>query len=74
MTCCSKKASFASVSSQPLRTNYGIDPALQLPDTTLILFPLTMISKRIKTGQDVDIYELYDGSKEKVNEIKYNAQ
>ena len=57
-----------------LEDEYGIDPALQLPDTTLILFPLTMISKRIKTGQDVDIYELYDGSKEKVNEIKYNAQ
>ena len=53
---------------------YGIDPALQLPDTTLILFPLTMISKRIETGQDVDIYEFYDGLKEKVNEIKYNAQ
>jgi hypothetical protein len=53
---------------------YGTDPALQLPGTSVILFPLTMISKRIETGQAVDIYELYDGLKEKVDEIKHEAQ
>ncbi|MDB5201709.1 MAG: hypothetical protein JWQ27_1118 [Ferruginibacter sp.] len=57
-----------------VKDQYGTDPALQLPDTTLILFPLTMISKRIETGKDVDIYELYDGLKEKVKEIKHEAQ
>lgn len=29
-----------------VQDDYGNDPALQLPDTTLILFPMTMISKR----------------------------
>lgn len=48
---------------------YGTDPAIQLPDTTILLFPLTMISKRIEAGQEVDIYHLYEGVKEMVNEI-----
>lgn len=52
---------------------YGIDPAIQLPDTTIILFPLTMISKRIEAGQDVNIYDLYHGLKEKINDIKSDA-
>ena len=52
---------------------YGKSPALQLPDTTLIIFPMTMISKRIEDGQDVDIYDLYEGLKEKINEIKFEA-
>ncbi|MDN3657232.1 DUF3806 domain-containing protein [Ferruginibacter paludis] len=52
---------------------FGKSPALQLPDTTLILYPLTMISKRIEAGEDVDIYELYNGLKEKINEVKFEA-
>ncbi|MCE3225563.1 MAG: hypothetical protein K0S32_114 [Bacteroidetes bacterium] len=51
---------------------YGTDPAIQLPDTTIILFPLTMISKRIEANETVDINELYVGLKEKVNEIRTN--
>ena len=47
----------------------GIDPALQLSDTSIILFPLTMISKRIERGENIDIYRLYEGLKEKIEEI-----
>jgi hypothetical protein len=54
--------------------DYGNDPALQLPDTILILFPMTMISKRIEDNQEVDIYKLYNELREKVNEIKHDAQ
>jgi hypothetical protein len=50
-----------------------IDPVLSMPDTSLILFPLTMISKRIERGESVDIYELYEGLKEKIDEIKFDA-
>ena len=49
---------------------YGSDPAIQLPGTSIILFPLTMISKRIEAGQAVDIYDLYAGLKDKINKIK----
>ena len=53
---------------------YGIDPALQLPDTTLIVFPQTMISKRIEMGEDFDIYRFYDFLKEDIDKIKHEAQ
>jgi hypothetical protein len=51
---------------------YGNTPAVQMPDTSLIVFPLTMISKRIETGEDVDIYDLYEGLVEKLNEIDFD--
>ena len=49
------------------------DPALLLSDTILILFPMTMISKRIERGESFDIYEFYVRLKEDVNEIKLQA-
>jgi len=39
---------------------YGRDPALQLPRTSILLFPLTMISKRIEREEEVDIYDLFE--------------
>lgn len=56
-----------------VKDEHGTDPALQLPDTTLIIYPMTMISKRIQAGEEIDIYELYNLLKEKVNEIKFDA-
>jgi hypothetical protein len=38
---------------------YGRDPALQMAGTTILLFPQTMISKRIEAGQSVDIREMF---------------
>lgn len=52
---------------------YGTDPALLLPDTTVIIFPMTMISKRVEKGESVDIYELYERLKEDISEIKLQA-
>ena len=49
------------------------DPAVNLQDTTLILFPMTMISKRIEKGENVDIYEFYERLKDDVTEIKIQA-
>lgn len=51
----------------------GTTPAIQFPDTSIILFPLTMISKRITNGEEIDIYQLYTDLKEKINEIKHEA-
>lgn len=49
---------------------YGIDPAIKLPGTSIILFVLTMISKRIEKGEEVNIYELYQGIKKQIMDIK----
>lgn len=49
---------------------FGRDPALRLPGTTIILFPLTMISKRIERGETVNVYELIDGVVAKIAEVK----
>ncbi|MFG0292607.1 MAG: DUF3806 domain-containing protein [Phycisphaerales bacterium JB050] len=41
---------------------YGSDPALRDTDNpNIIIFPLTMISKRIERGEDVDVFELFKG-------------
>ena len=37
----------------------GRDPALRFPGTTVLLFPLTMISKRIEDGESVDVANLF---------------
>jgi len=49
---------------------FGVDPALQLPYTSLIIYPMTMISKRIERGEIVDVYELYESLKREVDRIK----
>ncbi|NVB85461.1 MAG: DUF3806 domain-containing protein [Kofleriaceae bacterium] len=38
---------------------YGRDPALRYLDTSILLFPLTMISKRVEAGTDVDVAGLF---------------
>lgn len=53
-----------------IEDEFGIDPALRLGDTSLILFPLTMISKRIENNETVNILELFDWIKTKVVELK----
>jgi len=40
---------------------YGRDPALHDWGTTIIIFPLTAISKRIERSEQVDVHELFDG-------------
>jgi hypothetical protein len=38
---------------------YGRDPALRWQDTSLVLFPLTMISKRVEAGERPDLQRLF---------------
>ncbi len=52
-----------------IEDDFGIDPAIKLENTSIILFPLTMISKRIENDEDVGIFELYNSIKSKVNEL-----
>ncbi|KPJ92275.1 MAG: hypothetical protein AMJ53_09715 [Gammaproteobacteria bacterium SG8_11] len=48
---------------------FGRDPAIRYKDTSIILYPLTMISKRIENGQTVDVFELFNGAAAKVEEL-----
>jgi hypothetical protein len=54
--------------------DYGRDPAVRLPNTTIILYPMTMISKRIDRGEKVDVFELYNGTAAQVEALKDKAK
>ena len=38
----------------------GRDPCIRVPTSTIVLYPLTMISKRIEHGEHVDVFALFD--------------
>jgi hypothetical protein len=40
--------------------DYGRDPALTLDGTSVRVFPLTSISKRIERGEEVEVYGLFE--------------
>jgi hypothetical protein len=48
---------------------YGRDPAIRYKQTTLLLFPKTMISKRIEDGKAVNVTEMFEGLQETVREV-----
>ena len=49
---------------------YGRDPAVRLPGTSIILYPLTMISKRLERGDKVDVFDLFNWAASQVEEMK----
>ncbi len=49
---------------------YGRDPALRYRDTTLLVFPQTMISKRIEDGKSVDIEDMFHGLRDRLEQIR----
>lgn len=49
-----------------IEDSHGRDPAIRLRETSIILYPLTMISKRIEEGKEVDVFQLYNGLAEVV--------
>jgi hypothetical protein len=53
---------------------HGRDPALRLPGTTIIVYPLTMISKRVEKGESVDVSALIDGVAQKAEELRARFQ
>lgn len=52
---------------------HGRDPALLLPGTTVLLFPLTMISKRAEAGQTVDVVALFTAVLDQFEAIRAEA-
>lgn len=55
-----------------IEDEFGINPALQLENTSMLLFPLTMISKRIERDEQVNINELFNGIKEIILKKEYD--
>ena len=51
----------------------GRDPALRLPNSTIIVFPLTAISKRIERGEELNVAGLLDGFCNMVEEKRANG-
>lgn len=49
---------------------YGRDPAVRMPGTSIILFPLTMISKRMERGEKVDVFEVFNGVAAHVEDLR----
>jgi hypothetical protein len=49
--------------------SFGRTPALRYPNTTIILYPITMISKRIEAGEQVDVFDMYNSLAAEVDEI-----
>ena len=47
----------------------GKDFALQYPNTTILLYPLTMISKRIEAGEAVDVFDMFNYLAGEIKEI-----
>jgi hypothetical protein len=43
-----------------VKDEWGADPALRYKTTTVLIFPLTMISKRVEGQQHVSVQALYD--------------
>jgi Domain of unknown function (DUF3806) len=52
---------------------YGRSPALNWPGTTLISSPVTMISKRIEDGEDVDVYDLFESICRRLKEMAFSG-
>ena len=48
---------------------HGRDPAIRYAETSVILFPLTMISKRVEAGETVDVFDLYNGVAARAREL-----
>jgi hypothetical protein len=49
---------------------YGRDPSIQYKETSIRVFPQTMISKRVEDGHTVNVSEMYRGLLEQLVDIR----
>ncbi len=49
---------------------YGRDPAVRYRETSLLVFPLTMISKRVEDGELVDVRSLYQDLQQRLEALR----
>jgi len=53
-----------------VQDQHGRDPAVRMPKTSIILYPMTMISKRVERGEQVDVFELFNGIAAQVEDLQ----
>ena len=58
------------IESFMVEDEYGRDPAIRVPNTTIILYPMTMISKRLERDETVDVFELFNGLAAQIEELQ----
>ena len=49
---------------------HGRDPCVQVPGSTVVLFPLTMISKRVEKGEKVDVFDLFNWTAAQIEKLR----
>jgi hypothetical protein len=54
-----------------IEDEYGRDPTLNWPGTTLTCNVLTMISKRVEDEEEVDVYELFEMTVDRLRELSF---
>jgi Domain of unknown function (DUF3806) len=52
----------------------GRDPALRDEGTSIVTFPMTMVSKRIERGETVDVRELFDAACQSTSRLRTNLK
>ncbi|MCW2601816.1 MAG: hypothetical protein JWM02_3645 [Frankiales bacterium] len=50
--------------------SYGRDAAVRVPGTSILIYPLTLISKRIEKGEQIDVFDLFNGIAHEVETLK----
>jgi hypothetical protein len=53
---------------------YGSDPALNWPGTSLYSYPLTTISKRIEQGENVNVRKLFDATCTQLTNMAFSGR
>lgn len=53
---------------------YGCDPALNWPGTSIYTYPMTTISKRIERGETLDVQEFFEDTCAKINEMAFSGR
>jgi hypothetical protein len=49
---------------------HGRSPAVRVPGKSILLNPITMISKRIERAEKVDVFDMFNWAAEKIDEMQ----
>ena len=50
--------------------DYGRDPTIRYKETTLMVFPQTIISKRVEDGEEIDVKKMYYSLRDQLESIR----
>ncbi|MBS0240747.1 MAG: DUF3806 domain-containing protein [Proteobacteria bacterium] len=67
-------AQFLGLHWVAVEDEHGRDPALRDADTSLVVFPMTMISKRIERGEVVDVLALFRDACESIERLRIELE